>query len=197
MKRSKKTVMMSFSLILVIGIVGVVLYRSTRPPVLPLQAKNPETQTSESQLDYLTSAALPEEEKIKYVKAANPREFFKKTENLSDKEKEKLRKAVRPVFRAMRKKQVDEYMKIEDEAEKKAYIDEMIDERVERWKSYQSSSNSKKRPWRKPSMSRIKERIETSDPKERAALMGFRMDMHKRMKERNITPPWQKHSVTR
>ena len=160
-----------------------------------LKARNPDIQTVQSQFDYLTSDEfkdLPESEKIKYVNAANPRKLFGMRKNLSGDDKIKLFDSVRPVFRAMRKEQVNQYMKLRTQPEKMVYLDKMIDERVKRWKSRESKTGINKSKWKKPSLSRIKERIETSDPKERAKWMEFRMAMRQRMNERKITPPWRK-----
>ena len=189
----KTKVVWSVCVTLSLGVVGVSLFWFARSST-NLKARDPEIQTAKSQFAYLTSkdfGNLPESEKIKYVKKATPRKLFGTQKKLSDDDKSKLFDAVRPVFRAMRKKQVNKYLKLKTQAEQQAYLDEMIDERVERWKSRESITGVKKRKWKKPTLTRIKERIETTDPKERAKWMEFRMAMRQRMKERDITPPWK------
>ena len=192
---SKKTkIILSASLILSVTVAGIALWHFSRPPAR-LKAENPAKQTVKSQFSYLTSEEfgnLPQAEKEKYIKKANPRKLFGAAKKLSEDEKLKLFKAIRPVFRAMRKKQIKKYLQLQTPAEKQAYLDEMIDKRVERWKSRESVTGVKKHQWKGPSLSRIKERIETTDPKEMAQWMEFRMAMRQRMKERNITPSWKK-----
>ena len=124
------------------------------------------------------------------MKGANPRELFGKDAKLSDDEKKTLLTAVRPVFRSMRKKQVNKYLELKTQSEKTAYLDEMIDERIERWKLREAATGVKRDKWKKPSLTDIKKRIETTDPKERAKWMEFRMAIRQRMKERKVTPPW-------
>lgn len=189
-----KKVAMAVCGLLAVGAAGTTLFWFSRRPA-SLKARNPNIQTTKSKFEYITSkefGGLPDSEKVKYVKAANPRELFGKSKKLSDADKKKLFNSVRPVFRAMRKAQVNEYLSLKNKTEQTAYLDKMIDARVERWKSRESVTGVKKRNWKGPSMSKIKERIETSDPKERAKWMEFRMGMRQRMKERKITPPWAK-----
>jgi hypothetical protein len=174
------------------GVVGATLFWVSHGTET-LKARNPDIQTTKSKFDYITSKKfenLPASEKVKYVKGANPRELFGKDAKLSDDEKKTLLTAVRPVFRSMRKKQVNKYLELQTQSEKTAYLDEMIDERIERWKLRESATGVKKGKWKKPSLAKIKERIETTDPKERAKWMEFRMAIRQRMKERKVTPPW-------
>lgn len=54
------------------------------------EARDPNIQTSDAKSKYLVSSEfenLSKDQKIKYVKAVNPREVFKNYKNLSDEEK--------------------------------------------------------------------------------------------------------------
>ena len=167
----------------------------------PQTARDPELQTTESQLKYLASkefGGLPDNEKGKYVKSLDRRELFKQSRQLPDEDKKQLRSNVGSIFRTMMKERMDKYSQLATKAEKNAYLDEMIDKmgnwRKERNKTM-SAEDKKKREERRAergnrtrSLDRIKNRIETSDPKERAQRTEFFIDMKNRMKERGITP---------
>lgn len=99
----------------------------------------------------------------------------------------------------MRMEQVDKYSKLKTQAEKTAYLDKMIDERMARREERSKSMSAEdKEKWaakraarrgRGPSLSRVKNRVETGDPKEQAKMSQFHIDMRARMKERKISRP--------
>ena len=189
---SKQTKMKLLILIPIL-LVGVITIFWLNKSNSTLKAINPESQTKSDQFTYLTSdefQKLPESEKIQYIKKIKPKKMLASQENLSPKQKEQLLNTLRPVFRKMRKKQIKKYFQLKTSSEKEAFLDKRIDEKVDFWKTRAALEKDGKSDWRK--LSRIKERIETSDPKERAQWMEFRMAMSQRMKDRNITPPWRR-----
>jgi hypothetical protein len=197
----KKIIMISAAVVAGIGIISGVaaLVWSGGPQT----ARDPKLQTTESQLKYLASkefGGLPDGEKGKYVKSLDRRELFSNSRKMSDEDKKQLRENVGSVFRTMMKERINKYSELSTKEEKNAYLDEMIDKmaagRKERDKSRtpMSAEDKKKREERRaergkrtPSLDRIKSRIETSDPKERAQWTEFRIDMRKRMEERGIS----------
>lgn len=195
----KKIVIIS-AVIVSIGIIsGLVMLIGSGTPQI---ARNPELQTTESQLKYIASkefGTLPNTEKSKYIKSLDRGELFKQSRQLPDEAKHQLRKNIGGVFRTMMKERIGKYSQLSTKAEKNAYLDKMIDKmsgfRKERKKTMSSADKKKqeerraKRGKHKPSLDRIKNRIETSDPKERAQFMGFIVDMRARMKERGISSP--------
>ena len=203
MKR-KKTVIISVAVIASIGIVaGVVSMLGSGTPQM---ARNPELQTTESQLKYLASkefGTLPNGEKGKYIKSLDRRELFKNSRKMSDDAKRQLRKNVGSVFRTMLKERMEQYAQLATQEEKNAcldkFIDKMVSFRKQRNKTMSEEDKKKQeerraeRGKRMRSLDKIKERIETSDPKERAQRTEFFIDMRNRMKERGIKrhPRWR------
>lgn len=199
--REQKVIIIVISILGIIFLVGIISFLMIED--LPLEAPNPDVQSRESKSNYILSkefATLSEKEKIKYVRAVNPREVFRHNKDVSDKEKEELRNAIRPVFRAMMKERVDKYSQLKTKEEKIAYIDKLIDERVKRREDHLNSMSEKdkknreeriaSRKRRAPSLSRMKNRVETGDPKERAKMSEFFIDMRARMSARKISSPW-------
>lgn len=195
----KKTIIITGAVVATIVVIaGVVAMLGSETPQI---ARNPELQTTKSQLKYLASkefGALPDDEKGKYVKSLDRRELFKQSRQLPDKEKKQLRKNIGSVFRAMLKERMDQYAQLSTKEEKNAYLDKMIDKMASYRKTRNkelSAADKKKREERRAergnrmrSLDRIKSRIETSDPKEQAQRTEFFIDLRNRMKERGITP---------
>jgi hypothetical protein len=196
----KKIFIISGSAIVAIGVISVVAAVWSGGPQ---EARDPKQQTVESRKKYFASkefGGLPNSEKVKYIKAVNPRELFRNNKDISDEEKKQLRKNARSTFTAMMKERLDKYSQLATQEEKNVYLDEVIDKmtagRKERDKKRKAltEEDKKKRAERRAergkrtrSMEKIKNRIETSDPKDRAQRTGFFMDLRKRMKERGIT----------
>jgi len=196
---SKKTIIISIAVVASIGVIAGVM--AMLGSGAPQTARNPELQTTESQLKYIASkefGTLPDNEKGKYIKSLNRGELFKQSRQLPNEAKKQLRKNIGSVFRTMLKERMDQYAQLSTKEEKNAYLDQLIDKmgnwRKERNKTMSATDKKKqeerraKRGKRTRSLDRIKNRIETSDPKERAQRTEFFIDMKNRMKERGITP---------
>jgi hypothetical protein len=197
--KGKKRIIISVVVVVSIGVVAGIIVMQM--PGTPQTARNPELQTTESQLKYLASkefGALPDVEKSKYVKSLDRRELFKNSRKMSAEARRQLRKNVGSVFRTMLKERMDKYSQLSTKEEKNAYLDELIDKmasfRKERNKTMSAEDKKKreerraKRGKRTRSLNRIKNRIENSDPKERAQRTEFFIDIRNRMKERGIKP---------
>jgi hypothetical protein len=125
---------------------------------------------------------------------------------LSEEERDRLHRNVRPVMKQMMMKRVTEFHALETDAERTAYIDRLIDERMARRKAHEAARKDREaarkpdggsgdtvagsRPRRRgPDAARMKKRIETSTPEERAQVQEFFKAVMKRMVERKISPP--------
>jgi len=195
----KKTIIVSVTVIVGLGLIStlVALMSSGTAQTAP----DPKQQTTESQLKYLASKEfgnLPNKAKGKYVKSLDRGKLFQSSRKMSTEDKKQLRSNIGSVFRAMMQERVNKYSQLTTKEAKSAYLDEMIDKmtnfRKARNKTMTSEDKKKweerraKRGNRTRSLDRIKNRIETSDPKERAQRTEFFIDMRARMKERGITP---------
>ncbi len=198
--KQKKTIIISVALVAGLGLIsGIVALTGSKTPQT---APNPKVQTAESQLQYLASkefGKLPNSEKGKYVKSLDRRELFKNSIKMSGEAKKQLRSNIGSVFRAMMKERVDEYSQLTTKEEKNAYLDKIIDKMAAFRKERNATMSAEdKKKWEERraeygnhtrSLDRIKNRIETSDPKERAERTEFFINMRNRMDERGITPP--------
>lgn len=176
-------------------------------PSSPKTAKSPHGQSFTERKNYVMSGkfqSLSMDEKKKYLKAAmksgNHRKMFKAMRDMPKEERDKLRKNMRPIFRAMMQERVEGYFNQKTPEAKQAYLDKQIDEYMKRRQTRKEQQKEltaeekearKKRreEWRKrgPSLDRMKERIETSDPKERAQRTQYFMALKARMQERGVS----------
>ena len=126
---------------------------------------------------------------------------------LSEAERQRLRENVRPAMRREMEERMDTYFELPPE-EKAAYLDDIIDEMQDRRREFEErrrqreeqaegepSEAARHRPAgerragdgrRGPSLERMKERIETTDPEQRARFVQFFIDLRERMEERGI-----------
>lgn len=128
---------------------------------------------------------------------------------LTDEERQRIRQNARELFHAAMKDRVQGYFELPAE-DRIAYLDRMIDDMQERRRQMeeprsgpgegeptppgQDGKDRDRSPpddadRRKRGMARLKERIETTDPEERAQFVEFMKQMRQRMEERGIEPP--------
>ncbi|MDT8391051.1 MAG: hypothetical protein RRC34_11140 [Lentisphaeria bacterium] len=158
-----------------------------------------------------------------HPRGGRPRGGGENREELSDEEKQRLRTNSREIFSAMHKKRMDDYFALPKE-DQVAYLDKMIDEMAARGAEWQKARAEREKqraedmkdtpsaspvedkpPREKPrerspeerkerSMAHMKERIETTDPEERAKRIEFMKAMRERMEARKIEMPrWGRH----
>lgn len=203
MHTNKKIILSGILGISALLITGGVIYlcvgSGTEPP-------SPEDQTPEEKVKFLASdnfSELPQEAKQKYlteaVQEGKFREIFRSSRELPEEERKKLRENLHPVFRKMMQERINKYFTITNEDERIAYLDKLIDEHEERGKrmrermenmSQEEREEMKKRHERRrggPSLDRIKNRIESHTPQERAQFTQFFMAMRARMAQRGIS----------
>jgi len=121
-------------------------------------------------------------------------------ESLGDEERERVRETMRETFRAEQEARVKEYFALPAE-EREAYLDKLVDEMSERFQRWQdgrreeppggeAANRDGEGERRGPTLDRMRERIESSDPAERAQQAEFRRAMRARMEARGIARPW-------
>jgi hypothetical protein len=130
----------------------------------------------------------------------NPRALFREVD---EGQREKLRDNIRPVMRQVMMARVTQYFEI-PETEKVAYLDQMIDEGGGMMgrggpggpgggPPPGGADRDANRPpdgeRRGPSPERMKARLESTDPADRARMQEFHKDMRERMEQRGIKPP--------
>lgn len=123
-------------------------------------------------------------------------------QDLSDEERERLRKNAGPLFRKVMERRIEKYFEMPKE-EKTAYLDEMIDRfaemrkareqrRAERAAAGETSSAPRERrrgPHRSFTPARLRDMIENTPPETQARFIQFMMDMRARREERGL-PGW-------
>ncbi len=129
--------------------------------------------------------------------------------DLTEEERERLRQNVRPLARKMMEERMDAYFEL-PKKEKAAYLDDIIDRmqagreareerRRERAEAAEANANTDSAPattasraprrnghGRRFTPERMKRRIETSEPEERARRIQFMKDLRERAKERGV-----------
>ena len=195
----------------VVAAVAVILLRApSRPP------PNPQDLSPADTARYLASDSfrtLPMWEKRAYMErlrderrrrsaeegeAGRPDRVF---EELSEEERENLRRNVRRVFMEMMRDAVNEYFEL-PEMERTAYLDERIDEFRARGgarrgpgrgapdgESDRGAGGSARSGRRGPTPERMGRMMRRTDPEMRAKMIEFRRAMRERMEERGISPP--------
>ena len=141
--------------------------------------------------------------------------FRRDMESLTDEERQQLRANVGGVIRQIMNERVEKYFAA-PEAERTAHLDAMIDQMAElrsRWRGRAPRGEGDRRPppeeesgnqtdddtsegdghrRHAPSLDRFRDRIETSDPAERARFQEFISALRTRMEERGIENPWHR-----
>ncbi len=164
----------------------------------PARAPEPTGENSEQVVKFITSdafAKLSDDKKQAYLRQAGWGVFRQARENLSDEERERLRKNVGGVFRQRIASRVDEYFELPAE-QRTAYLDEMINRmgqrpRFRRPPGESSDGSSSGRPRRRGRFTpqRLKRMIENTSPEQRAKFTQFMKDMRQRREELGITRP--------
>lgn len=172
---------------------------------------DPTVQAPRERVDYIISdefKSLPVEKKRKYLEkmrkegepSFGPGPMGGKIDDLTPEERHKMHENMRPVFHQHMKEQVDGYFALKTPEEKIAYLDKIIDEREKRHeemrKRMESLSDSEKEEIKKrfekrrgqgppprPSLSHMKEHIESTDPEERAKFTEFHLAMRARSEQ--------------
>lgn len=145
--------------------------------------------------------ALPQEDRRAAVRTlTEDRETFRELmqdEALGDDERERIRETLRETFRAEQEARVKEYFALPPE-ERDAYLDQVVDEMAERFRNWQQERRdgppggeeaNRDGERRGPTLDRMKERIESSDPAERAQQAEFRRVMREKMAARGMARP--------
>jgi len=127
-----------------------------------------------------------------------------RSEELTEAQRRELASNMRQVFRAMIKERVDAWFAAETEAEKKAILDQQIDDfqarreawnkrRAEQDKSGEDDQNGDRARFRQAFASRSKDerkaRSESRNPDQSARRMAYFSAVRSRMNERGIKPP--------
>ena len=193
------------AVVLAAGGLGVWFIWLAPPPAPPA----PEDQSPEQIRDYLASrdfAAQPAGVRQAYFEkavasgtdSARRRRLFGRGE-LTDEQRQQLRRNVRPLFEKMMQKRMDEYFALPPE-QRTAEMEKMID-RMMAWQRQRGEGQpprdgqagapgeGQRRGGRAPSLERIKQRIENTPPEDRAKWMEFIKDLRKRMEQRGIEFP--------
>ncbi len=144
---------------------------------------------------------LPQEDRRAAVRTlTEDHETFRELmqdEALGDDERERIRETMRETFRAEQEARVKEYFALPPE-ERDAYLDQVVDEMAERFQSWQrerregppgGEEGNRGGERRGPTLDRMKERIESSDPAERAQQAEFRRVMREKMAARGMARP--------
>jgi hypothetical protein len=146
------------------------------------------------------------------------RAVFGARESMTEEQRDKLRENTREVFESIQKERVDAFFELQTPEEKVAYLDKQIDEmekRRQEWRERREREGGDQRPPRReenatpqvgqgqdsgrpegarrerggtPNLDRMKQRIETTDPKDRAKATEYRMLIRARMEQRGIQP---------
>jgi len=167
--------------------------------------------TREQILHYLASDEFGRLDKdqradfVAQVRQARPDErpmMFAAVQSLSDHERDNLRRNVRPLFQRQMHKRIEAYFELPED-QRAARLDEMIDEMQQRMANRPSPEQSRdsadpndgraghrgpRSRWR--DLGRMRERIETTDPKVRAERAEFFRAFRARMQERGLQPRW-------
>ena len=135
-------------------------------------------------------------------------------ETLGEEERRRLRRNIRTVRREQMDKRLNEFYELPS-AERTAYMDQIIDQMAERRRERseqragsaranagrdtqrgpRNGANAERSGRRRgPSLTRVRDRIEKTDPEDRARRMAFISAMRKRMEERGIDMPFRRRS---
>jgi len=166
-----------------------------RPP-------DPTTQQPEQIAAYVASerfARLPSTRKKQYLNRARQVADWRRFRriDLTDEQRQQLRRNVAPVMQEMMQERIDEYFKLPPE-QRQAQLDEVIDAMRNRPRP-QARSRPTSRPrnaaagaggrrWRGFSPQRLKNRLENTPPEVRARREQYFRDLRQRMRQRGITP---------
>jgi hypothetical protein len=192
------------------AVAAILLRAPSRPPPDPADASPAETAR------FLASdsfRALPMREKRAYMERLREERRRRSAEDgeagrldrvweeLSEEDRENLRRNVRRVFMEMMQDAVDEYFEL-PEAERTAYLDERIDEfrarggarrdpggRPAGEPADRGGGGSSGRGRRGPTPERVSRMMRMTDPETRAKMIEFHRAMRERMEERGMSPP--------
>lgn len=209
----KKTVALSTcGVVLIAGAIAAACvfwpWKRSEPP-------EPEQQDTTKITKYLASEEfekLEPEQKQAYVAGAVKRFETENTwrparQDLTDEERERLRKNAGPLFRKVMERRIEKYFEMPKE-ERTAYLDEMIDRfadmrkarekrRAEREAAGETSAGAaeprrRRGPHRSFTPERLRDMIENTPPETQARFIQFMMDMRARREERGL-PGWGGH----
>lgn len=206
--KSKKFIILSISGAISLILILVLLFGGKSPSTPP---PDPNSLSKEQLANYLASndfGRLSPSEKNNFLKSLNNgeggrRQIFTTIRNLSDKERRKAFSNMREAMREAMDERMEAYFKLPQE-ERTAYLDEMIDrmkERRERRKerekasapgnsggrSGESARDKPREDNRARGTERRKDRIESSNPEQRARRAEFFKDLRKRAQERGVS----------
>jgi hypothetical protein len=173
----------------------------TPPPTVDVDALSPDQILARMKSGELQALA-PEDRRAAVHKLTEDRETFHEMmqdDTVSDEERNRLRETMRETFREEQQARVQEYFALPKE-ERDAYMDKLADEMADRFQRWQQDGQANRPPRddnanaangerRGPSLDRMKERIESSDPVERAQQAEFRRVMREKMEARGINGP--------
>lgn len=172
---------------------------STPPPAVDVDALSPDQILARMKSGELQTLA-PEDRRATVHKLTEDRETFHEMmqdDTTTEEERNRLRETMRETFREEQQARVKEYFALPKE-ERDAYMDKLADEMAERFQRWQQDGQANRPPRddnanaangerRGPSLDRMKERIESSDPVERAQQAEFRRVMREKMATRGMT----------
>jgi hypothetical protein len=175
--------------------------RSATPPPVDVAALSPDQIMARMKSGEIRELS-PQERRVAVRKLTEDREEFREMmhdEALSEEEREQLRDTLRETFREEQREQVKEYFSMSPE-DRDAYLERLVDEMAERFRERAEGGgpphgpppggdNREGEARRGPTPERIRERIENTDPVERAQQAEFRRAMHEKMAARGHQPP--------
>lgn len=181
-----------------LAVAGALIFKSKpKPPdVTPTNATNVVKFIASDQF-----AKLDDSQKKEYLDKMrdNPdmrNAMFSQNSNLTEEQRQNLRKNMGGVFRKQMKERMNKYFALKTPEEKNKMLDEMIDEmqkmRSEMEKHRQAAGNNSRPqgpPPGGPREGRMRARMENSSPQDRAQMMQFMSDMMARAKARGIQMP--------
>lgn len=115
-------------------------------------------------------------------------------DNLSQSQRDQMRKNMRFMFRKMMQAKVDAFGQLKTKAERDAFLDKEIDDRANRMRGPRPDHNrnrggndqNRQRPTREQRRARRKVRMDQGSSVERAKFTNYMHALHNRMKERGI-----------
>jgi hypothetical protein len=170
----------------------------TPPPTVDVDALSPDQILARMKSGEIQALA-PENRRAAVRKLTEDTETFREMmqdDTVTDEERNRLRETMRETFREEQAARVKEYFGLPAE-ERDAYMDKLADEMAERFQRWQQDRQADRPPRdesanrdgerRGPSLDRMKSRIESSDPVERAQHAEFRRVMREKMEARGMT----------
>lgn len=164
--------------------------------LLPEDIPDPQTLDQQTIVETLSQVELQTpEQRQAYAQALRDNQIDRRqmrelAEQLPEAQREQLRHNMRAVSRQARQARLDAYFELETEAEKTAYLDQMIEQIQQRMTERASQPKQERsRRGNGPSFDRQKQRSESAEPIEQAQRDQFRRDLRARAEQRGINLP--------